>query len=182
MSASPTVAERGSLRSQTHELALGYQVINNRDLAWVVSITGDRTRQVITEYPLPERLNLFGQQPATFFLAEGAKLGVMYGNKAVRNINELYDDPAKKALSGPGQTWDPEKFIVNEEGFVVAKATHRCGVDLKVLGTKNPDGTGGPHGRRAPINYVPARLCEDGSAAPPPTSWRSRRHPDFNAT
>jgi TonB-linked SusC/RagA family outer membrane protein len=176
----------GSLRSQTHELALGYQVINNRDLAWVVSITGDRTRQTITEYPLPERLNLFGQQPATFFLAEGAKLGVMYGNKAVRNINELYDDPAKKALSGPGQAWDPAKFIVNEEGFVVPLATHRCGVDLKVLGSKNPDGTGGTScsGIERPINYVQCKtFADDGSCtATTDIVQIGDANPDFNAS
>ena len=176
----------GSLRSSTHEIALGYQVINNRDMAWVVSVTGDRTRQTITDYPLPEKLNVFGQQPAVFFLGEGAKLGVMFGNKAVRTINELYDDPAKKALSGPGQTWDPAKFIVNEEGFVVSLASHQCGADLKKLGTKNPDGTGGiacPAGER-PINYVTCKtFASDGSCtATTDIVEIGDANPDFNAS
>jgi hypothetical protein len=152
----------------------------------VVSITGDRTRQTITEYPLPEKLNVFGQQPATFFLGEGAKLGVMYGNKAVRTINELYDDPAKQALSGPGQTWDPAKFIENEEGFVVSVASHQCGADLKKLGTKNPDGTGGvacPAGER-PINYVTCKtFASDGSCtATTDIVEIGDANPDFNAS
>jgi hypothetical protein len=38
---------------------------------------------------------------------------------------ELYDDPAKRALSGAGQTYDPAKYIVNEEGYVVLKSAWR---------------------------------------------------------
>jgi TonB-linked SusC/RagA family outer membrane protein len=115
----------GSLKSSTHELALGYQIVNSRDLAWVLNVTADRTRQTITEYPLPERLNSFGQQPSVFFLAEGAKLGLMYGNRFVRSIEELYDDPAKAACRN---TTCPESdFVVNELGYVVSKASFRCG-------------------------------------------------------
>jgi len=42
----------------------------------------------------------------------------------VRNIDELYDDPAKAALSGPGQTWSRDSVIVNEDGFVVRKGLY----------------------------------------------------------
>ncbi|HEU5219442.1 MAG TPA: SusC/RagA family TonB-linked outer membrane protein [Gemmatimonadales bacterium] len=176
----------GALKSQTHELAMGYQLVNNRDMAWVINVTGDRTRQTITDWPLPEKLNSFGQQPQTFLLAQGAKLGIMYGNHAIRKISELYDDPAKKALSGAGQAWDPAKFTVNEEGYVVPLANLHCGDDLKVLGSKNPDGTGGtacPAGER-PITYVTCKtFASDGSCTATTNLVRiGDANPDFNAS
>lgn len=133
----------GSLRSNTHELAMGLQVVNNRDMAWVVNLTADRTRQQITDYPLPETLNSFGQQPAVFFLGQGAKLGIMYGNRAVRTIAEIYDDPAKAACRAT--TCGDATFVVNEEGYVVPVSTYRT-VNEKPFNyvkcnTFNTDGT-----------------------------------------
>ncbi len=111
----------GSLRSRTHEATLAARLINSRTTTFTLNIVGDRTRQVITEWDLPERLYSFQQMPAAFFLGQGSDLGVMYGNRWVRNINDLYDDPAKAAQSGPGQTWDPNNVMVNEDGFVVRR-------------------------------------------------------------
>jgi hypothetical protein len=120
-------------------------------VAWTLNVVGDRTRQFITEWELPERLYGFGQMPAIFYQNKGAKLGLMKGQKAVRNIDDLYDDPAKAALSGPGQAWDPANFLVNEEGYVVAKSTWRTvnekpiyyvnekGEDIVDIGDANPD-------------------------------------------
>ena len=48
----------------------------------------------------------------------------------VHDLQELYDDPAKQPLSGSGQAYDPANFVRNEEGYVVAKASWRCGEDL----------------------------------------------------
>ena len=108
----------GALQAKTHEVAVGLQLINNRNMALQLSITGDRTRQTITDWPLP--LDLFGPVE-TFYINKGASLGAMYGNRVVKNINEFYDDPTKKAQSGAGQAWDPANFVVNEEGYVVRK-------------------------------------------------------------
>ncbi len=109
----------GALKAKTHELAIGLQLINNRNTAFQLSITGDRTRQIITDWPLP--LDLFGPVE-TFYINKGASLGAMYGNRVIRSIDEFYDDPVKKAQSGAGQTWDPANFVVNEEGYVVRKS------------------------------------------------------------
>jgi TonB-linked SusC/RagA family outer membrane protein len=153
----------GSLRSQTHEFGLGYQVINNRDMAWVLNVTADRTRQTITEYPLPETLNAFGQQPAVFFLGEGRQLGVMYGNRAVRTIEEVYDDPAKAACRAT--TCPDANYLVNEEGYVVLAAQHRT-VDEK------------------PFNYVRCdKFNTDGSCASTTDIVEiGDANPDFNAS
>ncbi len=57
-------------------------------------------------------------------LNKGSDLGVMYGNHWVRNVSELYDDPAKAALRGPGQRWSPDSVMINEDGYVVRKSAY----------------------------------------------------------
>ncbi len=114
----------GTLVSKTHEASLGARLINGRSTTLTLNIVGDRTRQRITQWDLPERLYSFQQMPAAFFLGKNSDLGVLYGNHWVRNIDELYDDPAKKALSGPGQTWSRDSVMVNEDGYVVRKSTY----------------------------------------------------------
>jgi len=111
----------GALQSKTHEIAFGARLIDRPGANLSLNIVGDRTRQVITSWDLPERLYSFQQMPRAFFLGRGSDLGVMYGNHWVRNIEELYDDPAKKALSGAGQTWDRNNLMINEDGYVVRK-------------------------------------------------------------
>jgi TonB-linked SusC/RagA family outer membrane protein len=114
----------GALESKSHEVAFGAQVIGRPGANLTFNIVGDRTRQVITEWSLPERLYGFEQMPTAFFLGRGSDLGVMYGNHWIRNIDELYDDPAKKAASAPGQTWARDNLMVNEEGYVVLKSAY----------------------------------------------------------
>ena len=154
----------GSLKANTHEFGMGFQAINNRDMAWVLNITADRTRQTITDYPLPEKLNSFGQQPSVFYLAEGAKLGVMYGNKFVRSIDELYKNPTLAACRA---TTCPEtNYTVNQEGYLVLASSLNCGEDLKVMGSKNADGTGGTActTKERHITYVECKVFNaDGS-------------------
>jgi TonB-linked SusC/RagA family outer membrane protein len=114
----------GALQSKTHEVAFGAQLIDRPGASLSLNIVGDRTRQVITAWDLPERLYSFQQMPSAFFLGRGSDLGVMYGNRWVRNIEELYDDPDKQALSGAGQTWDRNNLMINEDGYVVLKSAY----------------------------------------------------------
>ncbi len=121
----------GALEGSTHEVALGMQVLNTKDLAWTINITGDRTRQQITDWNIAKRLVSVQGQAQAFYLGPNVPLGVLYGNRIVRTIDELYDDPAKKAQSGSGQAWNRDSVIVNEEGYVVRKsAYHRRGVGV----------------------------------------------------
>ena len=113
-----------ALRARTHELTFGARLINNARTNLTLNIVGDRTRQVITDWPLGSRQYGFEQMPATFFLGKGSDLGVMYGNHWVRNVAELYDDPAKAALNGPGQRWSPDSVMINEDGYVVRRADY----------------------------------------------------------
>ena len=114
----------GSLQSKTHELTFGARLISTPRTGLTLNIVGDRTRQKITEWNLPARLYAYGQMPAAFFLGEGKDLGVLYGNHWVRNVSELYDDPDKAALQGPGQAWSPDSVMINEDGYVVRKSTY----------------------------------------------------------
>lgn len=114
----------GALESKTHELTFATQLINTASTSLTLNIVGDRTRQVITRWDLPQRLYSFQQMPAAFFLGSGSNLGVLYGNRWVRNIDELYDDPAKRAASGPGQAWNRDSLMINEDGYVVRKSAY----------------------------------------------------------
>lgn len=114
----------GELQSNTHEATLGISVINRANTSLTLNLVGDKTRQLITEWTLPERLYSFGQMPAAFFLGQNSNLGVLYGNKWIRNIEELYDDPGKAALSGPGQAWSRDSVMINEDGYVVRKSVY----------------------------------------------------------
>jgi hypothetical protein len=66
----------------------------------------------------------FEQMPSAFFLGKGSDLGAMYGNHWIRNIDELYADPAKAALSGPGQEWSRDSVMINEDGYVVRRSVY----------------------------------------------------------
>ena len=118
----------GGMQAHTHEVTLAARLINTPTTGLTLNIVGDRTRQRITDWDLPERLYGFQQMPAAFFLGKNRDLGVLYGNHWVRDVNELYDDPAKAALNGPGQAWSPDSVMINEDGYVVRKSEY---------GTKN---------------------------------------------
>jgi hypothetical protein len=75
----------------------------------------------------------------------------MYGSRTVRSIDQLYDDPAKSALSGAGQMWSRDSVVVNEEGYVVRRDQWRTagetpikyvnanGESVVEIGDVNPD-------------------------------------------
>jgi TonB-linked SusC/RagA family outer membrane protein len=112
----------GALKAKTHEVAVAASVINSRDVALQFTITGDRTRETITEWDLPDA----GYGPdgsfSPFKFAPGVRLGTMRGQKWVRSLEELYLDPAKKAASGAGQAWSADSVVVNGDGYVVRKS------------------------------------------------------------
>jgi len=112
----------GTLESKTHEGTLAMRVIDARNTTLTLNLVGDRTRQVITEWDLPERLYSFQQMPSAFFLGEGSNLGVIYGHRWIRNIDDLYDDPTRLPAC-PG-AWCRDSVMVNEDGYVVRKSAY----------------------------------------------------------
>ncbi|HUF25472.1 MAG TPA: SusC/RagA family TonB-linked outer membrane protein [Gemmatimonadaceae bacterium] len=134
----------GAVESKTHEASFGARLIDGRNTTLTLNIVGDRTRQVITEWNLPERLYSFQQMPSAFFLGQGSNLGVLYGNRWIRNIDEIYDDPEKQALSGVGQTWHRDNLTINEDGYVIVASTHGTAAEraIKYVRCKRQDDTG----------------------------------------
>jgi len=112
----------GALNSKTHEIAIGAQVINSRDFALQMNFTADRTRETITDWPLPDAGYGPDDSFSPFKFAPGVRLGTMRGQKWVRSLEELYLDPAKKAASGAGQTWSADSVVINGDGYVVRKS------------------------------------------------------------
>ena len=113
-----------TLLGHTHELALGAIIVDRPEFSWRLNIAGDRTRQKITALntaPYYTGPSYQGSEDVTqsFYIAPGETFGVIYGTKIVRTLAELYDDPAKRAVSGPGQAWSPDSVIINEDGYVV---------------------------------------------------------------
>jgi TonB-linked SusC/RagA family outer membrane protein len=134
----------GAVQAKTHELTFAARLINTPSSNLTLNIVGDRTRQVITDWPIANRQYGFQQMPQTFFLGKGSDLGVLYGNRWVRSIDELYDDPTKADLSDPGEEWNRDSVMVNEDGYVVRRNEYGTDDELaiKYVYCKERDGTG----------------------------------------
>ncbi|HEV8355436.1 MAG TPA: SusC/RagA family TonB-linked outer membrane protein [Gemmatimonadales bacterium] len=113
----------GALQSRTHEAVLGAQLVNTRDLSLQLTVTGDRVREYMIDWPLPQ--DIFGSTGnwANYTYAAGVRLGTMTGDRWVHNLEQLYLDPAKKAASGAGQAFDPANYSVNADGYLVRTST-----------------------------------------------------------
>ncbi len=134
-----------TLVGRTHELSLGVLIADRPDLSWRLNIAGDRTRQKITQLATAPFLvgpDYVGNNDVTqhFRIAAGETFGVIYGTKTVRSLSELYDDPAKQALSGANQHWSPDSVLVNEEGYVVRRDTWRT-VNERPIAYVDPSGS-----------------------------------------
>jgi len=133
-----------TLLGRTHELSLGVILMDRPDFSWRLNVAADRTRQYITQLNTASFFvgpDYVGNNDVTqhFKIAAGEVFGVIYGTRTVRSIDQLYDDPAKRALSGPGQTWSRDSVLVNEEGYVVRKNDWRT-PNEKPIGYLDPSG------------------------------------------
>ena len=151
----------GTLEGKTHEAAFRAMLMDRQDFSWRLNVTGDRTRQKITSLGVAPFLVGPGyglgssednnKVTRVFKIQEGETFGVIYGTRTVRNIDDLYDDPAKAALSGAGQAWSADSVMINEEGFVVRRNAWRTGAETPIayvdadgntnvkIGDVNPD-------------------------------------------
>jgi TonB-linked SusC/RagA family outer membrane protein len=134
-----------TLLGKTHELSLGVILMDRPDVSWRLNIAADRTRQRITQLntaPFLVGPNYAGSQDVTqiFKIAPGETFGVIYGTKIVRSFAELCDDPAKRAAGcGPGQTYDPANYVVNEDGYLVTTASYHTRGE-RFIGYVDPQG------------------------------------------
>jgi TonB-linked SusC/RagA family outer membrane protein len=147
----------GTLLGKTHELSLSAVLANRPEMSWQLSVAADRTRQTITQLNTAPYLvgpDYAGNNDVTqmFRIAAGQTFGVIYGTRIVRSFAELCADPAKQAAGcGPGLTYDPANYVVNEDGYLVAKSTYHtknerfltyvdpAGNKVVQIGDVNPD-------------------------------------------
>lgn len=139
------VRNAADVEARTWEVSLGTRVIDTDDFSYSFNITGDNTKQKITKMDAaPFRRNAGGQGQGVFYYKEGEQLGIIYGTKWVRNVNELTDNPANAGI-------DLNNYVVNSDGYVVLKSrlglaneapiayVSTDGETQHVIGDVNPD-------------------------------------------
>lgn len=113
----------GTLEGNTHEMALGAVLLSQKDYFWRVNVTGDQTRQKITDLKVGSFLigPFDGSNNAQMFrIAKGQPFGVIYGDRFIKTAEQLAATIASGALTGT--TAD---YVKNSEGFYVRTAQHQ---------------------------------------------------------
>jgi TonB-linked SusC/RagA family outer membrane protein len=116
----------GTLESKTWEASLEASLVQGRDFNWNMSLVGDRTRQVISEFDLPAQV-----QDGIYYIRPGERLGTMYGHRWATTCGEVFSPTA-----GFGQNCD--QFAVNDDGYLVAVGsgnTWTDGIDKNLYGS-----------------------------------------------
>ena len=124
-----------TLEGNTHEAAFRALLLDRPNFTWRLNITGDRTRQKVKALNVAPFLVGPGygelssedtdQSTKVFKIAEGETFGVIYGNRLMRSIDEIYDRPfANPADTMAGGAWARDRFMINEDGYVVRVADH----------------------------------------------------------
>lgn len=115
----------GTIESQSLELAINAQIINQENLKWNVGITASRTRSKVTDLGRPDYLlNVFNSTPV-FAIEEGGELGVIKGNLIASDIDQLTtnEDGFVNNLAGLNQELTPQDFTVNSDGYLIVEGT-----------------------------------------------------------
>jgi len=135
------VQNAATVSAKTWEFSLQTRLYDGKDVSYSIGLTGDRTRQRIDKLGrAPFRVNAGGQSQNVFFYKEGEPLGIIYGKKWLRSMDEV----AQQGL-------DANLFTVNSDGYVVRKAQlgtgseapiafrDAAGSDQVIIGDVNPD-------------------------------------------
>ncbi|HEY5491866.1 MAG TPA: SusC/RagA family TonB-linked outer membrane protein [Gemmatimonadaceae bacterium] len=111
------VQNAATISAKTMEYSLQANLYDSKDIKWQMGVTADHTTQMITKLGRSAfRMNADGQQGQdAFYYKEGEPLGIIYGQKFVRNVNQLLDNPANAGIS-------LSNYVVNPDGYVVLKS------------------------------------------------------------
>ena len=116
----------GSVKSNTIEMTLGANWINNPNLKWSSNIIYSRIRQKITDLPRAPYLfgnGAYGDQDM-FYVKANETYGAMYGNTWVRSLDEMAGQlPSGKSISD---------YEMNSEGYVIPKGKQGTPGELPV--------------------------------------------------
>ena len=112
------VQNAADVTGRTTELSFQTRVIDRRDFSYSFSLTGDHTTQRISKMNrAPFRVNATNQQGQdAFYYKEGEVLGIIYGTRWVRTLDELKDNPANASIN-------LANYVVNPAGYVVLAST-----------------------------------------------------------
>ena len=136
----------GTLKGNTHELAASVLLLSKADYYWRMNVTGDRTRTTITALSVPPFLAGPDGNTKIFRVGAGESYGVIYGERFIKNADQLATTIAAKKLSGVAGD-----YVVNQEGYYVLKtalgttaerplkAFLASGSSLQTIGDVNPD-------------------------------------------
>lgn len=124
------VRNAAAAETNTIELTLGYQAIQQRDLGLDFTLIFDRTRQEITEWNRPD------QQVGGLALwrRQGGSVSGMYGMSFVRSLDDL-TLRADGTVANVGGNLTVDDFEVNREGFVIRKGTEFTNSEQAILVT-----------------------------------------------
>jgi TonB-linked SusC/RagA family outer membrane protein len=133
------VQNAATISAHTFEGSLGYRVIDQSKLQYNVTFTADKTTQSVDRLNRPayNQAEQFGQsQGNQFWVRQGEALGIMYGDRWVRNPQELLDNPVNKA----NPAFSLDNYTTNVLGYVVLKSAKGTPSELPIKYVA-PDGT-----------------------------------------
>ena len=120
---------------RTMEGSLQARIIERPSVSWTASLTAERSRQKIDELNrAPFRVGSTSQNQTIFYYKSGEQLGIIYGQRWARSIEELADNPANAGLDLNAL------YEINDEGYVVAKGT-RGTVSERTIPYVDPSGS-----------------------------------------
>ncbi|MEK6612627.1 MAG: SusC/RagA family TonB-linked outer membrane protein [Gemmatimonadota bacterium] len=125
--------------AHTLEAQISARLIDRSDLQWNMTVSGDRTRQYVDKLDRPpfSQAGGFGQaQGNQFWYRQGEALGVMYGDRYIKNPQDLLDNPVNKANA----SFSLDNYTKNAAGFVVLKSLRGTPGELPIKYVA-PDGT-----------------------------------------
>ncbi|WP_331049003.1 TonB-dependent receptor plug domain-containing protein, partial [Gemmatimonas sp.] len=106
------IQNAATISAKTWELSLQSRLWDSPNVSYSLGLTADRTRQRIEKLGrAPYRVNAGGQNQNVFFYKEGEALGIIYGKRWLRTLEEVSQ-----------QQKDPNLYVVNSDGYVVLKS------------------------------------------------------------
>lgn len=102
----------GTVESNTLEITLGANWVNNKKFTWNTNLVFARVKQTITELPIPP----YQSGPdGLFYIKQGEVYGAIYGYSWVRGLDQMAKQlPAGKTIAD---------YEVNGDGYVVPKGS-----------------------------------------------------------
>jgi hypothetical protein len=125
----------GTVESNTIEMTLGANWLNNKNLKWTTNVVFSRIRAEITDLPIPAYNygSTDGGAQTVFRVEEGQPYGSMYGNVWVRSLEEMSQQlPVGKTIAD---------YEVNSDGYVVPAGSIGTPTEMAI---KKRDANGNP--------------------------------------